>query len=111
MWGFLTYVEGGRKNESSALYLRVTGFSIPVWDARIYCYERDAPGTFSVPSYNGRGIAFSAVGSLKLRPFRNRSQRHPLRFFSLKGNLRAACQLRTDRRPSYTLALQLQTDL
>ena len=111
MWGFLTYVEGGRKNESSALYLRVTGFSIPVWDARIYCYERDAPGTFSVPSYNGRGIAFSAVGSLKLRPFRNLSQKHPLRFFSLKGNLRAACQLRTDRRPSYTLALQLQTDL
>ncbi len=111
MWGFLTYVEGGRKNESSALYLRITGFSIPVWDARIYCYERDAPGTFSVPAYNGRGIAFSAVGSLKLRPFRNLSQRHPLRFFSLKGNLRAACQLRTDRRPSYTLALQLQTDL
>gem|GEM_PF-1116705 len=111
MWGFLTYVEGGRKNESSALYLRVTGFSIPVWDARIYCYERDAPGTFSVPSYNGRGIAFSAVGSLKLRPFRNLSQRHPLRFFSLKGNLRAACQLRTDRRPSYTLALQLLADL
>lgn len=111
MWGFLTYVEGGRKNESSALYLRVTGFSIPVWDARIYCYERDAPGTFSVPSYNGRGIAFSAVGSLKLRPFRNLSQRHPLRFFSLKGNLRAACQLRTDRRPSYTFALQLQADL
>lgn len=111
MWGFLTYVEGGRKNESSAIYLRVTGFSIPVWDARIYCYERDAPGTFSVPSYNGRGIAFSAVGSLKLRPFRNLSQRHPLRFFSLKGNLRAACQLRTDRRPSYTLALQLQADL
>lgn len=111
MWGFLTYVEGGRKNESSALYLRVTGFSIPVWDARIYCYERDAPGTFSVPAYNGRGLVFSAVGSLKLRPFRNRSQRHPLRFFSLKGNLRAACQLRTDRRPSYTLALQLQADL
>ena len=111
MWGFLTYVEGGRKNESSALYLRVTGFSIPVWDARIYCYERDAPGTFSVPSYNGRGIAFSAVGSLKLRPFRNLSQRHLLRFFSLKGNLRAACQLRTDRRPSYTLALQLLADL
>jgi len=111
MWGFLTYVEGGRKNESSSLYLRVTGFSIPVWDARIYCYERDAPGTFSVPSYNGRGIAFSAVGSLKLRPFRNRSQRHPLRFFSLKGTLRAACQLRTDRRPSYTLALQLLADL
>ena len=111
MWGFLTYVEGGRKNESSALYLRVTGFSIPVWDARIYCYERDAPGTFSVPAYNGRGIAFSAVGSLKLRPFRNLSQRHPLRFFSLKGNLRAACQLRTDQRPSYTLALQLLADL
>lgn len=126
-WGFLSYVEGGRKSETSAIYLRATGFSIPHWDARIYCYERDAPGTFSVPAYNGRGLAFSAVGSLKLRPFQRHSAahyqssghgitnsarpRHPLRYFSLKINIRAGCQLRTDRRPAYTLVLQLQADL
>lgn len=110
-WGFLTYLEGGRKSESSAIYLRATAFSIPHWDARIYCYERDAPGTFSVPAYNGRGIAFSAVGSLKFRPFRTLARSHPFHYFTLKANLRAACQLRTDRRPAYTLALQLQADL
>lgn len=110
-WAFLSYLESGYKTEKSAIYTRITGFSVPIWDARIYCYERDAPGTFSVPAYNGRGIAFSAVGSLKLQPFRNLRHGHPLRYFSLKGNLRTACQLRTDRRPTYTLALQLQADL
>ena len=110
-WGVLTYLEGGRKNETSAIYLRVTGFSVSAWDARIYCYERDAPGTFSVPAYNGRGLAFSAVGSLKVHPFRTLARSHPFHYFTLKANLRAACQLRTDRRPAYTLALQLQADL
>ena len=110
-WGVLTYLEGGRKNETSAIYLRVTGFSVSAWDARIYCYERDAPGTFSVPAYNGRGIAFSAVGSLKFHPFRTLARSHPFHYFTLKANLRAACQLRTDRHPAYTLALQLQADL
>ena len=110
-WGVLTYLEGGRKNETSAIYLRVTGFSVSAWDARIYCYERDAPGTFSVPAYNGRGIVFSAVGSQKFRPFRTLARSHPFHYFTLKANLRAACQLRTDRRPAYTLALQLQADL
>jgi hypothetical protein len=104
-------LEGGRKNETSAIYLRVTGFSVSAWDARIYCYERDAPGTFSVPAYNGRGLAFSAVGSLKFRPFRTLARSHPFHYFTLKANLRAACQLRTDRQPAYTLALQLQADL
>ena len=110
-WGVLTYLEGGRKNETSAIYLRVTGFSVSAWDARIYCYERDAPGTFSVPAYNGRGIVFSAVGSQKFRPFRTLARSHPFHYFTLKANLRAACQLRTDRHPAYTLALQLQADL
>lgn len=110
-WGVLTYLEGGRKNETSAIYLRVTGFSVSAWDARIYCYERDAPGTFSVPAYNGRGIVFSAVGSQKFRPFRTLARSHSFHYFTLKANLRAACQLRTDRRPAYTLALQLQADL
>ena len=110
-WGVLTYLEGGRKNETSAIYLRVTGFSVSAWDARIYCYERDAPGTFSVPAYNGRGMVFSAVGSHKFRPFRTLARSHPFHYFTLKANLRAACQLRTDRHPAYTLALQLQADL
>lgn len=101
-WGFLSYLEGGRKDEKSALYLRLTGFWIDQWSSRIYCYERDAPGTFSVPAYNGRGISASLVGSYKLRIGHR---------FSLKANLRAACQLRATQKPAYTLNLQLQGDI
>ena len=101
-WGFLSYLEGGYKNEISALYLRVTGFLIPQWSARIYCYERDAAGTFSVPAYNGRGVALSLVGSYKLLIGRR---------FRLKANLRAAYQMRAGQKPAPTLNLQLQGDL
>ena len=75
----------------------MTGFSISSWAARIYCYERDAAGTFSVPAYNGRGFAISAVASCKWRHF--------------KANLRAACQFRVGQKPTPTLNLQLQCDL
>jgi len=101
-WGVLSYLEGGYKSSKSALYLRLTGFSIPEWSARIYCYERDAPGTFSVPAYNGRGLSASAVASCKFRLF------HRL---TLKSHLRAALQLRRDQKPTPTLNLQLQLDL
>lgn len=101
-WGFLGYLEGGYKGLKSAAYLRVTGFDVRDWAARIYCYERDAPGTFSVPAYNGRGLAASAVAS------------HMIRFgrrFTLRGNLRAACTFREGYHPAPTLNLQLQGKL
>lgn len=106
-WGFLSYLEGGRKDEKSALYLRVTGFLIPQWSARIYCYERDAPGSFSVPAYNGRGVTLSLVGSYKLRLGRT-GWWHRIR---LKANLRAACQFRAGVKPAPTLNFQLQGDI
>ena len=101
-WGFLGYWEGGYKAEKWASYLRVTGFWINQWSARIYCYERDAPGTFSVPAYNGRGVALSLVGSLKWRIGRS---------FTLKAHLRAACQFRAGSAPAPTLNFQLQGDI
>ena len=101
-WGCLGYLEGGYKASSASLFLRVTGFSISSWAARIYCYERDAAGTFSVPAYNGRGIAASFVGSCKARIFRR---------FTLRGTLRAAAQWRIGYAPAYTLNAQLQCDL
>ena len=101
-WGFLGYWEGGHKAEKWATYLRLTGFWVNQWQARIYCYERDAPGTFSVPAYNGRGAALSLVGSARWRIGRH---------FTLKANLRAACQFRAGSAPAYTLNLQLQGDL
>ena len=70
---WLTYVEGGYVYESSkrklTLYLRGTAFKIDHWEDRIYIYERDIPGAFSVPAYYGRGCSASAVASVKRRHF------------------------------------------
>lgn len=54
--GFLGYLEGGYKVENIAVYVRQLGFAIDNWDDRIYAYERDAPGSFSVPAFYGRGM-------------------------------------------------------
>ena len=99
-WGFLTYLEGGYKGGILSAYLRVTGFYIDSWNDRIYCYERDAPGTFSVPAYSGRGAALSLVSGYKLR----------LGHFVLKAHLRAACNFRVTRALEPTLNLQLQCE-
>ena len=61
-WGLLGYAEGGYAPERLSLYVRLGLFRIDDWDDRIYVYERNAPGTYSVPAYYGRGVwsAFSA---------------------------------------------------
>ena len=63
----LSYLEGGRKTERFSAYLRGTIFIVDNWDDRIYSYERDAPGNFTVPAYYGRGWSLSAVSGCKLR--------------------------------------------
>ena len=63
----LAYYELGRKTSKWHAYLRGTMFLVDNWDDRIYSYERDAPGNFTVPAYYGRGFAFSAVGGYKFR--------------------------------------------
>lgn len=65
--GALAYVEGGRKTDCLSTYLRGTVFKIDNWDDRIYSYERDAPGNFSVPAYYGRGVSLVWTGGCKLR--------------------------------------------
>ena len=97
-WGLLTYLEGGYKNEVLSAYLRVAAFEIDQWDDRIYCYERDAPGTFSVPAYYGRGLSASLVAGYKLRLGR----------FVLKAYLRGGYMVRVAREPTPTLNFQLQ---
>lgn len=57
----LTYLEGGRKTDRFSAYLRGTIFIADTWDDRIYSYERDAPGNFTVPAYYGRGWSLSAA--------------------------------------------------
>lgn len=61
--GLLGYLEGGYRNQKCSLYLRSGMFRIDNWEDRIYSYERDAPGNFSVPSYYGRGFWASLNGS------------------------------------------------
>ncbi|MBO7397028.1 MAG: hypothetical protein J6T89_03115 [Bacteroidales bacterium] len=96
--GLLGYLEAGYKDARAALWLRFTAFRIDDWAARIYCYERDAPGTFSVPAYNGRGLAASLYANLKW-------MWGPVRF---TASLRAACKWRKDREAEPALGVQLQ---
>ncbi len=67
----LSYLEGGRKTDWFSAYMRGTIFIVDNWDDRIYSYERDAPGSFTVPAYYGRGWSLSAVAGGKFR-FGNR---------------------------------------
>ena len=75
--GVLGYLEIGNKGETTGLsnvkpqgwaaYFRIGAFSTSGWSSRIYCYERDAPGTFTVPAYSGQGLTTSLYGTLKAR--------------------------------------------
>lgn len=56
---WLWYLETGRKCEDYGIYLRGGLFKVDDWDDRIYVYERNAPGSFSVPAYYGRGWSAS----------------------------------------------------
>ena len=54
--GLLGYVEGGYAGGWLMSYMRVGLFKVDCWDDRIYVYERDAPDSFNVPAYYGRGV-------------------------------------------------------
>lgn len=63
--GLLAYVEGGYRADKSGGYLRQGVFAVDHWDDRIYVYERDAPGSFSVPAMYGRGVWTSFTSDWK----------------------------------------------
>ena len=60
---FLSYLEGGYKQERFTFYLRQGFFLVDDWESRIYVYERDAPGSFNVPACYGRGVWTAATVS------------------------------------------------
>jgi len=64
----LAYRESGGRLKCSA-FARFTAFNVRNWDDRIYAYEHDAQGYFTVPAYYGRGYALSFYATLKYRPF------------------------------------------
>lgn len=63
--GLLGYAEGGYRDSAVSVFLRQGFFRIDNWNDRIYVYERDAPGSFIVPAFYGRGMWTSAVASWK----------------------------------------------
>ena len=75
-WGWLGYMEAGWKGEA-ALWVRATVFGIDSWADRIYVYERDVPGSFSVPAYYGRGYALSLYAGWKELKLRLSTTRYP----------------------------------
>lgn len=60
--GLLSYAECGYMADVVRLYVRGGLFMIDDWEDRIYVYEREAPGSFNVPAFYGRGywVAFHA---------------------------------------------------
>ncbi len=72
-FAWLTYLEPGYTLETDsfrwAVHLRGTAFVVDSWEDRIYIYERDIQGAFSVPAYYGRGCSLSIVTSLKIKKF------------------------------------------
>ena len=61
----LCYLEGGYKDDRCSVYLRQGAFLIDNWEDRIYVYERDAPGSFNVPAFYGRGLWSSLAGGCR----------------------------------------------
>ena len=49
--------------------LRLAAFSVPVWDARIYSYERDMLYGYSVPVCYGQGLRWYI--NIHINPFRS----------------------------------------
>ena len=66
-FGLLGYLEGGWKPPGGFGWIRLTAFSTSAWQSRIYVYERDAPGNFTVPACYGTGFSAMALAGWKKR--------------------------------------------
>ena len=67
--GWLMYEELAFKLHSQkfSVALRCTVFCVDDWNARIYCYEKDLPNSFSVPAFFGNGVGGYLL--IKCRPW------------------------------------------
>ena len=64
--GLLGYCEAAYISKPLKTYLKFILFDIKDWDGRIYCYERNAPGNFTIPAYYGKGYAVSSYSAIIL---------------------------------------------
>ena len=55
-YGLLAYVDESWNSDALSVHVRQGAFRIDDWEDRIYVYERDAPGSFNVPPFYGRGL-------------------------------------------------------
>lgn len=92
--GLLGYLESGYRSDMISGFFRLTGFVTDGWSPRIYCYERDAPGSFMVPAYYGKGVVASIYGSAKV---------HRTSIY-----LRLSCMLKENASPVPSIHLQIQ---
>ncbi len=60
------YAFSGSKFRKLSAVSRFTVFGADKWDDRIYCYERNVPGAFSVPAFYGRGYSLYVLASVKM---------------------------------------------
>ena len=74
--GLLGYLETGYTASTLQIWLRGTLYGTSGWSSRIYVYERDAPGGFSVPACYGEGSSVSLLlshtwlkGQFRLRTY------------------------------------------
>ena len=65
-FAWLWYAQAGRKTERFTLSLRGGLFRIDEWNDRIYVYQQDAPGTFNVSAFYGRGWNLSLYAAVHL---------------------------------------------
>ena len=84
-FAFHAFLEAGYLTPKLSSYLRLGGFLIDNWDDRIWVYERDAPGSFTVPAYYGRGVHCSLYCAWK--PSRHHSLYLRTSLVSYPGNL------------------------
>lgn len=99
--GLLGYLEGGYKTDNLSSFLRLTVFSTSGWSSRIYCYERDAPGSFLVPAYYGQGAVGNFYGSLKT---------HITKAYRTKICFRSSYTIKPGNPSTWSTHLQLQVD-
>ena len=66
-FAMLGYIEPGLSDQFFSLWFRLTGYSVPSWDDRISTWERDIPGSFTVPARYGKGLALSCTSSLTIQ--------------------------------------------
>ena len=95
--GILAYLEAGYKTPSDSARLRLSIFgryticNTPDWASRIYSYERDLPGCFTVPAWYGQKQGWSLIAGIDYRRKKTRHQfnlRASLKDFKIQYRLR-----------------------